>query len=74
MQMLYLPALLAKIPDESKPMAALAIGAFMLVFLVLAHGAGIHVILLLHTRRLRRLRKGKPHLLKAVFLFVGLSF
>ena len=67
--MTFLPTLLAKIPDESKPVGALAIGAFVLVFLVLLHGAGIHVILLLHPRRLRRLRKGRPRLLTAVFLF-----
>jgi len=69
MQMTGLPALLAKIPDESKPMAALAIGSVTLVLIVLLHGAGIHAILVLHTRRLRRLRTGRPHLVTAVFLF-----
>ena len=67
--MTYMPALLASIPDEFKPMAAIAIGAFMLVFLVLLHGAGIHGILVLHMRRARRLRKGRPRLFTAVFLF-----
>jgi hypothetical protein len=68
-QMTGLPALLAKIPDESKPMAALAIGSVMLVLVVLLHGAGIHATLVLHTRRLRRLRTGRPHLVMAVILF-----
>src|SRR5438045_884566 len=69
MQMTNVPELLAKIPDESKPMAALALGSLTLVLIVLLHGAGIHTILVLHTRRLRRLRKGRPHLVRAVFLF-----
>src|SRR5271154_1572285 len=64
-----LPALLAKIPDEFKPMAALGIGAFLLVFLVLLHGAGLHSILVLHKRRIRRLRVGRPRLFRAVLLF-----
>ena len=69
MQVTNLPELLAKIPDESKPMAALAIGAVTLVILVLLHGAGIHVILTIHMRGLRRLRKGRPRLFTAVILF-----
>jgi hypothetical protein len=69
MQVTDLPGLLAKIPDESKPMAALAIGAVTLVILVLLHGAGIHVILTIHMRGLRRLRKGRPRLFTAVILF-----
>ncbi len=72
--MTSMPALLSRIPDEFKPMAALAIGAFMLVLLVLLHGAGIHVIIVLHTRRVRRLRKGRPHLFTAVFLFAWAVF
>jgi hypothetical protein len=67
--MTTLPELLAKIPDESKPMAALAIGSVMLVIVVLLHGAGIHAMLVLHTRRLRRLRTGRPRLVTAVLLF-----
>ena len=67
--MTTLPELLAKIPDESKPMAALAIGSVTLVIIVLLHGAGIHAMLVLHTRRLRRLRTGRPRLVTAVFLF-----
>ncbi len=67
--MAYLPSLLANVPDESKPVAALAIGAIVLVSLVLLHGSGIHFVLVFHTRRLRRLRKGRPHLVAAVLLF-----
>ena len=62
-------ALLAKIPDEFKPLAALGIGAFMLVFLVLFHGAGLHHILIQHKRGERRLRLGRPYLVAASFLF-----
>jgi hypothetical protein len=69
-----LSALLAKIPDEFKPMAALAIGAFMLVFLVLLHGAGLHAILVLRKRRERRLRAGRPLLVKGMFLFASTIF
>jgi hypothetical protein len=72
--MTNLPELLAKIPDESKPVAALAIGSITLVLLVLVHGAGIHTILVLHMRRLRKLRKGRPRLLTAVFLFAWTVF
>jgi hypothetical protein len=62
-------ALLAKIPDEYKPMAALGIGAFMLVILVLLHGAGLHAILVFRARRERRLREGRPRLIAALLLF-----
>jgi voltage-gated potassium channel len=64
-----LSALLAKIPDEYKPIAAFGIGAFMLVILVLLHGAGIHAILVFRTRRDRRLREGRPHIVAALLLF-----
>src|SRR5271169_6237938 len=69
-----LSALLGKIPDEFKPMAALGIGAFMLVFLVLLHGAGLHAILVLRKRRERRLRAGRPLLVKGMFLFASTIF
>lgn len=62
-------ALLAKIPDELKPMVALGIGAFILVCLVLFHGAGLHRILTLGKRGERRLRSGRPHLVAASLLF-----
>ena len=64
-----LSALLAKIPDEFKPMAALGIGAFVLVILVLLHGAGLHAILVFRTRRDRFLRVGRPRLVAALLLF-----
>ena len=62
-------ALLAKIPDELKPMAALGIGAFILVCLVLFHGAGLHRILIQQKRGERRLRLERPHLIAASLLF-----
>src|SRR5271165_120951 len=64
-----LSALLARIPDEFKPKAALGIASFILVFLVLFHGAGLHGILVLHKRRVRRLRAEPPHLVRAMLLF-----
>jgi Ion channel len=67
-------ALLARIPDEFKPMAALAIGAFMLVFLVLLHGAGLHGTLVLRKRRELRLRAGRPNLARAFVLFGSTVF
>lgn len=70
----HLSALLAKIPDEFKPMAALGIGAFMLVFLVLLHGTGLHGVLVLRKRRERRLRAGRPLLVKGMFLFASTIF
>lgn len=62
-------ALLAKIPDEYKPMAAIGIGAFMLVILVLLHGAGLHSILVFRARCERRLREERPRLVPALLLF-----
>jgi hypothetical protein len=40
--MFDIPALLAKIPDEYKPMAVLGIGSLRLVGLALFHDAGLH--------------------------------
>jgi hypothetical protein len=64
-----LSELLARIPDEYKPIAALGIGAFMLVLLVLLHGAGLHAILVFRARNERRLRVGRPRLIAALLLF-----
>jgi hypothetical protein len=64
-----IPALLAKIPDEFKPMAAIGVGALILVCLVLLHGVGLHHILIQHKRGERRLRLGRPHLVAASLLF-----
>jgi len=65
----HIPTLLAKIPDEYKPLAALGIGAFMVVFIALFHGVGLHWILVEQRRGERRLRYGKPDLIAASFLF-----
>jgi hypothetical protein len=64
-----LSSLLRKIPDEFKPWAAICIGAFILVGVVLFHGFGLHRVLLQHKRGERRLRAGRPHLFAATFLF-----
>jgi len=64
-----IPTLLAKIPDEYKPIAALGIGALVLVFLALFHGMGLHWILFWQRRGERRLRVSRPRLIAASFLF-----
>lgn len=67
--MFDIPTLLAKIPDEYKPMAALGIGSLMLVLLALFHGAGLHIIFIQQKRRQRSLRLGRPSLTGGAFLF-----
>jgi len=62
-------SLLLKIPDQFKPLAALGIGAIILVMLVLFHGLGLHRILVNFKRTELRLRVGRPHLGRAGFLF-----
>ncbi len=62
-------ALLMKIPDELKPWAAMGIGSFILVFLVLFHGLGLHRVLAFHVRGETQLLKGRPHAGQAVVLF-----
>ncbi|HXW56839.1 MAG TPA: ion channel [Candidatus Cybelea sp.] len=64
-----LPSLLGKIPDEYKPMAAIGMGALMLVCIVLFHGTGLHHILLLHKRGERRVLAGKLRRWELVVLF-----
>jgi voltage-gated potassium channel len=64
-----IPALLAKIPDELKPMAAIGIGAIMLVFIVLLHGAGLHFMLVRRQRWERRLRRERPYIFLVLLLF-----
>jgi hypothetical protein len=64
-----IPTLLANIPDEFKPMAAIGMGSLMLVGLVLLHGAGLYRILTLQRRREQRLRLGPPSVAAAAFLF-----
>jgi hypothetical protein len=67
-------ALRAKIPDEFKPIAVLGIDAFVLVCLVLLHGAGLHRILIQHKRGERRLRLRRPHLVATSLVFSGPVF
>ena len=67
--MFGLSSLLRNIPDEFKPMAALGIGAVILVGLVLFHGAGIHRIIVWHLKGEGRLLSGRPHLIAASLLF-----
>jgi hypothetical protein len=62
-------SLLLSIPDEYKPIAALAIGSVILVVLVLFHGISLHRILVLFKRGEIRLRTGRPHLGRAGLLF-----
>ena len=69
-----LQSLLSSIPDELKPIAALGIGAFILVCLVLFHGAGLHYILVRQKRGERRLRSERPHLVAASLLFGWVVF
>jgi len=64
-----LHALLLRIPDEFKPVAALGIGALILVLLVLMHGIGLHRILVGFKREELRLRTGRPHVARARFFF-----
>ena len=58
-----------EIPDEFKPVAALGIGAVILVVLVLFHGISLHQILVQFKRAEMRLRAGRPHLWGAAILF-----
>ena len=69
-----LSSLLREIPDEFKPLAALGIGAVILVGLVLFHGAGLHRILVWRKRTERRLRLGRPHLFGAAAFFASAVF
>lgn len=64
-----LSTLLSEIPDEFKPLTSLGIGAFILVCLTLFHGTGLHHILRISRRGERRLLVGRPHLLRAGFIF-----
>jgi len=61
--------LLLKIPDEYKPIAAIGIGSFMLVFLAMFHGWGWQRILHRNKRGELRLRSGAPSLFEPSLLF-----
>ncbi len=65
----HIPTLLDRIPDEYKPLAAISVGAVVLVFIALFHGAGLHWILVQQTRAEKRLRLGKPRLFAAAVQF-----
>jgi hypothetical protein len=67
--MIDIPGLLAKIPDHLKPMAAIGIGALMLVFIVFIHGAGLHFMLVRRQRWERRLRRERPYIFLVLLLF-----
>ena len=69
-----LSSLLLRIPDEFKPLAAIGIGAIILVLLVLMHGLGLHKVLLRFKRADLRLRSGRPHLGRARFVFAFAVF
>jgi hypothetical protein len=64
-----LSSLLGNIPDQFKPLAAIGIGAIILVCLVIFHGISLHKILLHFKRRELRLQATRPHLWGAAFLF-----
>jgi hypothetical protein len=64
-----IPRLLARIPDDLKPLAAIGIGAILLVFIVLFHGAGLHFMLVRRQRWERRLRRGRPYIFAVLLLF-----
>lgn len=69
-----LSSLLLRIPDEFKPLAAIGIGAIILVLMVLLHGFGLHKILVRFKRADLRLRRGRPHLGRAGVLFASSVF
>jgi hypothetical protein len=60
---------MAEIPDDLKPLAAIGVGASVLVFLVLLHGAGLHRVLAIHRRGVRWLQQEQPYLIRANVLF-----
>jgi hypothetical protein len=69
-----LSSLLLTIPNEYKPVAAIGIGAFMLVGITLFHGLGLHRILRQYRRGERRLRAGRPRLAAATLFFGWVVF
>jgi hypothetical protein len=69
-----IPEVLSRIPDEFKPMAAIGIGAILLVVIVLLHGSGLHFMLVSRQRWERRLRRGRPYVFAALLLFSSSVF
>jgi|SRR5271157_1408566 len=60
---------LAQIPDDAKPLAALGVGALMLVFLMMFHGAGLHAIIVLRKWGEQYVLLGRLRQLRAVSWF-----
>ena len=61
--------LLQRVPDDYKPLAAVGIGAIILVGIVMFHGFGLHTIMVSHERWRGRLFKHHAHLTGAAFVF-----
>jgi hypothetical protein len=60
---------LAGIPEDAKPLAALGIGALMLVFLVIFHGLGLHAIIVVRKWGEHYVLLGRFRLLRALSWF-----
>lgn len=61
--------LLQKVPDDYKPLAAVIVGAIILVAIVLFHGTGLHSIMVGQDRWRARLFAHHPHLTGAALIF-----
>jgi len=61
--------LLQKIPEDYKPLAAVIVGAIILVTIVLFHGSGLHGIMVGQDRWRARLFAHRPHLTGAALIF-----
>jgi hypothetical protein len=61
--------LLQKVPDDYKPLAAVVVGAIILVGIVLFHGTGLHSIMVGQDRWRVRLFAHHPHLTGAALIF-----
>jgi hypothetical protein len=61
--------LLQKVPDDYKPIAAVIVGAIILVAIVLLHGSGLHGIMVGQDRWRARLFAHHPHLTGAALIF-----
>ena len=61
--------LLQKVPDDYKPLAAIGVGAVILVGIVMFHGFGLHVVMVSHDRWSGRLFRHRTHQAGAIFVF-----
>lgn len=61
--------LLQKVPDDYKPLAAIGIGAIILVGIVLFHGSGLHFVMVSQDRWRGRLFRHRTHMAGAAFVF-----